>query len=281
MIRHILVSFFLFSNATWGAETTLVSPDSVAPFLSTLITFDEKPFTRLQGAPTGDVIKTHGAQFAEGFSGQYFRFERYSDVTGTTTFAPLTLNPDMTVQSFDGGRARSQDYNLTPVMIGSNNPALAGFYYRRVKVKRIVYSGLQKDTAPTTSFSTITQKMFGTGAVSILFDVDQRMVSLDLVRLSQPLPDNERLDPTVKNDTIFIKLFRRDGTFIDEQRLMNWPSGPVAIQRCYKIRDIAGIQITSNLRLGLAIDDLRFDIKTPNEQDENKYQTKPCPGLNS
>jgi len=73
-----------------------------------------------------------------------------------------------------------------------------------------------------------------------------------------------------------VRFYDRDGNMIDSQLVDPRLSSTIAFQRCHRLRDIAGIQILSNVPQGIAIDDLTYDSTLPSKVAEEEFEVDPC-----
>lgn len=226
--------------------------------------------------------RLNGFSIGHVFAGQYARAESYNDVTGTTATNPLSLVTKSTGNWMGKNRRLTRGTALFQYGEGFG----AGGYYRHSETVSYYDSIVWRNGSEIPRTATGKQKLydkdvlielFGTGALSIIFDVDQKLMGFRLLRLDQPEPYRFRPNDDPDKDTAYIKFFNRDGELIEELRIRINAHPFVGFQRCLGQRDIAGIQITSNARLGIAIDDLVFDRQIPEDDDE--YDFWPCTGL--
>jgi hypothetical protein len=214
-----------FSTLLWvghaGAQAVLLtSYDALEPELGAKIDFEGLPRTPSPGRAVEGIAQFEGASLAERFAGQIVAQSDGFDALQLTPAAPLSLQPGAPGQ----------------------NLAVEFVYFM---------SNLMMGTAPPGHPS---RQGGGEGAVSILFDRDQKALGFRVA--SEPQPR----DGYAAKGWMQVSFYRRDGSLIDRLDVeLDWSLAGYGFRRVGDAEDIAGISITNRDPEGVMIDDVIFD----------------------
>lgn len=228
-----------------------------------------------------EPIRRDGYSIGHVFKGQTIVLTRLHDLVSKIATSPLSLGYDDSASRkpynkrinagkyIDGYTTVTRGVASTSV--APNDWAVSGHVHT---VGRYHSHGQRGGEQPKGDFFDV--RLLGTGAISFSFDVDQRLLAMRLVMLRQSLP-SYHYAPEVTSFHVEVRFYDRDGNLIDSQLVDPRLSSTIAFQRCHRLRDIAGIQILSNVPHGIAIDDLTYDSTLPDKEAEKEFEVDPCP----